>query len=215
MIGLALGGALALGDRLLEQLFAPLLSALLVLCLWKVATGGIHLDGLADSLDGLAGRDADHRLTIMRDSRIGVFGALGLILVFLVGVFALAEIPGPIRWRVLLLAPAVGRLMPVLVGRWFPPASPGRGAGADFLRGLSASAGPLALLAALGLAWGLLGPWGGLVVGLPVTGVALWTAWLARRLGGMTGDALGAGVELTELGVLLVAAAAAPAGRIG
>src|SRR5215471_18662596 len=83
VIGCALGAVLVVTDRALQGIVSPLLSALLVLSLWKLVTGGLHLDGLADCLDSLGGRDAEQRLAIMRDSRIGAFGALGLILLLL------------------------------------------------------------------------------------------------------------------------------------
>ncbi|MGH3117935.1 MAG: adenosylcobinamide-GDP ribazoletransferase, partial [Gaiellales bacterium] len=80
LIGLGLGGALVAIDRLTAWIFPPLLGALLTVTVWKLATGGLHLDGLADCLDGLVGRDPAQRLAIMHDSRIGAFGAVGLIL---------------------------------------------------------------------------------------------------------------------------------------
>src|SRR5262245_56761816 len=83
-VGLVLGGALAALDRGLALAFPTSLSAVLVVAAWKASTGGIHLDGLADSLDGLGGHDTEQRLAIMRDSRIGVFGAAGLILSLLI-----------------------------------------------------------------------------------------------------------------------------------
>ncbi len=209
VVGLTLGGGLALADHLLTRLFPVLLSTLLVLTLWKVATGGVHLDGLADCLDALGGRDADDRIAIMRDSRIGVFGAVGLIVSFLIALVALAGLPPATRARTLVLAPVVGRLSPLLVGRWFGPASRRQGSGADFLRGLSPWAGPLhlGLAAALGaLLFGLVG-WIAVAVALAV--VLAWSSFFAGRLGGLTGDVLGAGVELGELGVLLTVAALA------
>jgi adenosylcobinamide-GDP ribazoletransferase len=203
VIGLALGLALVAVDRLLALAFPPLLAALLVLTAWKVATGGIHLDGLSDCLDGLAGRDVERRLAIMRDSAIGVFGALGLILCFLIGLVALADLPPAAHPRVLLLAPVVGRLAPLVAAASFGAATPGRGVGAWFLGGLPRWAAPVDLLAALGLAAALLGA-AGLLLALGGLAMALaWSAFFARRLGGITGDVLGAGVEIGELAVLL------------
>ncbi len=144
VVGLALGVALVALDRALALAFPPLLASLLVLSAWKVATGGIHLDGLADCLDGLGGRSAEQSLTIMRDSRVGVFGAVGLILVFLIGVVALAELPAGPRGRALLLAPVVGRLAPLLVGARVPGGPrPGRGWRARSSRACRAGPAPL------------------------------------------------------------------------
>lgn len=212
VVGLLLGGALALTSRLAEALWPPLLGAAVVVAAWKVATGGIHLDGLADSLDGLAGRDAAERIAIMRDGRIGVFGAGGLVLLLVLTVTALAGLSAPLRLRVLVLTPVIGRVTPLLVGAWLAPATPGQGLGAAFAAALPRWAGFAHGLAALGLAAWLLGAWG-VAVGAAGWAVALLAATLlARRLGGVTGDVLGAVVELAELGALLGAAAAAHRG---
>jgi adenosylcobinamide-GDP ribazoletransferase len=213
-VGLTLGGGLVALDRALALVFPPLLSALLVLSLWKVATGGIHLDGLSDCLDGLGGRDAQHRLAIMRDSRIGAFGAIGLILYFLIALVALAETRADVRWRVLLLAPVVGRLMPLLIGARFAAATPGQGAAGVFLGAVSGWAGRVWLVPTATLAATLLGVWGLGIVFTALLAVLAWSHCLSWRLGGLTGDVLGAGVELGELCVLLAGASLAYRGLI-
>jgi adenosylcobinamide-GDP ribazoletransferase len=214
VVGLCLGGALALGGWLLDGLWPPLVGAALLVGAWKAATGGIHLDGLADSLDGLAGRDPARRVAIMRDSRIGVFGAAGSALLLLLSVAALAGLSMRLRAHVLLLAPVIGRVTPLLAGAWLAPATPGQGLGAAFAAGLSRWAGPALALAACALGAALLGPWGA-ALAPAAWAVALLAAWLlARRLGGVTGDVLGTCVELAELATLLVASAAAHRGLL-
>jgi len=201
-------------DRVLQVEFSPILSALLVLSLWKVLTGGIHLDGLADCLDGLGGRDLEHRLAIMRDSRIGVFGAVGLILYLLTALFSLAEIPLAFRGRFLLLAPMVGRLAPLLIGPRFRAASPDHGSGAAFLQAMSPWAGPVHLVLTCALSAWVLGRSGPVVVLGSLVVVSIWSVFLVRRLAGLTGDVLGSGVEVGELAVLLSGAALAPRGLL-
>jgi len=206
-VGLALGGCLVAADRLFALLFPPLLGSLMLIGFWKVLTGGIHLDGLADVLDGLAGRDAERRLAIMRDSRIGVFGAAGLVLCFLISAGALDALPAGRHPAMLLLAPAAGRIAPLLIGPLFPAASPGQGAGAAFLESLSPWAAPVSVAGLWILAAALLGPWGGLLLSLAFASVLLWAVFVASRLGGLTGDALGSSVEVAELATLVAAAA--------
>jgi len=174
--------------------------------------GGIHLDGLADSLDGLAGRDAARRLAIMRDSRIGVFGAAGLVLLCLLAVTALASLSTSVRLRVLVLAPGIGRVAPLLAGAWLAPATPGQGLGATFAAGLSRWAGPAHVVAGGALAAWLLGIWGAAIAAVAWSVALLAAGFVARRLGGLTGDVLGAVVEVAELGTLLGAVAAAHRG---
>jgi adenosylcobinamide-GDP ribazoletransferase len=214
VVGLGLGAALAGADLALSRLFPPLLSALLVLSLWKVATGGIHLDGLADCLDGLGGRDVAHRLAIMRDSRIGVFGAAALVMVLLLGVGALAELAPAARGRALVVAPVAGRLAPVLLGAWFGPATPGEGMGALFILGVSRWAAALHLAGLCALSWALLGVSGPVAVGVALGLSLTWAGFLAGRLGGLSGDALGSSVELSEAALLLTAAALAHQGLL-
>lgn len=214
VIGLGMGVGLAGLDRGLSPLLPPFLLAAVVWAAWKVLTGGIHLDGLADCLDGLAGRHPRQRIAIMRDSRIGVFGAAGLVLGALLALAALADFPPAARWRLLLLAPAVGRLMPLLVGPCFAPATPGRGAGAPFLSGLSGWAGPVHLLWIGALAVWLFGAWGPAPVAAAAATALVWAAFLASRLGGLTGDALGSAVEIGELAALIAGASLVHLGLI-
>jgi adenosylcobinamide-GDP ribazoletransferase len=207
VVGLALGLALAAVDRAVLWLFPPILATLLTVTAWKLLTGGLHLDGLADCLDGLMGRDRDHRLAIMRDSRIGVFGAVGLILVLLLELAALAELPAGVRGRTLLVAPAVGRAMPPLLAALFPAARPG-GQGATFARAVRRAAVWTAAAIALAASGLALGRAGLAAFALAAAAVVLLGRFLARRLGGLTGDGFGAAVEIAELAVLLALAAA-------
>lgn len=206
-VGFGLGAALVALDWLFESFLSHALATFLVLALWEILTGGLHLDGLADSLDGLAGRDRSSAIRIMRDSRIGVFGTAGLILFFLLKGTALVDLIGPLRWQALLLAPAVGRATPLVLARGFRPATPNEGKGSDFMTSVTGWALGIGLAVTLGGAGLLLWPWG-LVVSVAGVIVAwAWGAFLARRLGGLTGDGLGGAVELAELAALLSAAA--------
>jgi len=197
-----LGIMLAAVDFVTTRLFAGLLGALLTVTAWKLLTGGLHLDGLADCLDGLVGRDREHRLAIMRDSRIGTFGAVGLILFLMLEIVTVGELPPGLRWRALIIVPTLARALPVVLARCFPSARP-TGQGATFLAGVGPLAAPVALIIAILVA----------VLTLRVAGVAALAAGLVvafavawfqnRRLGGLTGDVLGATVELAELAALL------------
>ena len=237
VVGFAIGALLVLVDRLTTALFAPLLAALLTVTAWKLVTGGLHLDGVADCIDGLVGHDPAHRLAIMRDSHIGAFGAVGLILFLLLEVAAVSGVDGGMRWRALLVAPVVGRAMSPLMARMFPavlnmgaphlkdpptpahmgapqwadPHTPSPGHGARF----RAELGPMAPAVATALAFvvsiTVLGAWGVLALVLAVGLTTLIGAFMTRRLGGVSGDVHGAAVEFSELAVLLVVAAVNPA----
>ncbi|HET8578442.1 MAG TPA: adenosylcobinamide-GDP ribazoletransferase [Methylomirabilota bacterium] len=208
-VGLGLGALLALADAGISRLFPPLVAAALVLALWKALTGGIHLDGLADCLDGLAGRDPEHRRAIMKDSRIGVFGTLGLILILIAAWSTLSDLPSGIRWRALLVAPALGRTMPLLLGDGLRKMVVRGGLGADFVSGLSRSASLLWGCVTLLLTTYLLWPGGWLAWIGSHLGCTLWCGLLVGRLRGISGDVLGSAVEVGELAFLLAVVALA------
>lgn len=185
----------------------PLLAATLVAASTAFLTGGLHLDGLADSCDGLGGgRDRAHTLAIMRDSSIGAYGAIALVLALMVFVAALNAIP-PTRWPlVLAVAFAVGRWSATVLLRL--PYAREDGKASPMV------AAPWWTLV-LATAW-LIPPvvWKPellLVVGAGLTMTLIWSAWLWRRLHGITGDLLGAGVVLVELAAL-IGATSLPAG---
>jgi adenosylcobinamide-GDP ribazoletransferase len=202
VVGAILGALLAGVDQVVTRLFPSLLSALLTITVWKVLTGGLHLDGLADCLDGLMGRDHEQRLAIMRDSRIGTFGAVGLVLFLMLEVAALTDLPAAQRWRVLVAAPAVARAVPPLLARLFSAAR-AEGQGAAFVAGVRAGGATIALVVGLVVSVIVLGGvgLGAAVVALLIA--AIVAALMARRLGGLTGDVLGAAVEAAELALLL------------
>ena len=212
VIGIGIGVILLVLDRVTQVVFPTLLGALLTVTAWKLLTGGLHLDGLADCLDALGGHDAEHRLAIMRDSRIGAFGALGLILVLLLEIAALTELPPSVRQASLLVVPVVARATPPLLARLFAPAR-SEGQGAAFGAGLSATAAPIALSIALVVGIVALRVLGLVVVVVALASALLVTRFVAARVGGITGDVLGAAIEIAELAGLLTVAAWSHLGR--
>jgi adenosylcobinamide-GDP ribazoletransferase len=205
IVGLILGAILAGAHYALNQLFSPLLSAALVVALWALLTGGLHLDGLSDCGDGLlAAVSPERRLEIMRDPRLGTFGGAALMLHLLLKTFAIASLPVP-SIVVFLLAPAIARWSILIVAAQ-PSARPG-GMGEAFKPGLnrgvylSAAVVPIALI--------VLGGWRAIIAAVVVHVAAWGIIRLTRsRLGGVTGDVFGLTVEVSELIVLLVFAAA-------
>jgi len=212
VIGLGIGVVLVVTARVTELLFPSLLAGLLTVTVWKLLTGGLHLDGLADCLDGLAGRDAEHRLAIMRDSRIGSFGAIGLILLLLLEIAAVAELTPGVRGRALLIVPVIARATPPLLVRLFPAAR-SEGLGAAFGAAVSGLAAPIALAIALVVALVALRALGVLVLAVAVASALVLTRFFAVRVSGITGDVLGAAIEVSELAGLLTVSAWTHLGR--
>lgn len=205
VIGIGIGVVLALTDRVTQVFFPLLLAGLLTVTVWKLLTGGLHLDGLADCLDSLGGRDAEQRLAIMRDSRIGAFGACALIVSIVLRWSSLAAIAEPRLVAIArIVAHAAARAPLPLLMRALPPAR---------TDGLSAGAGPpppqsVVIALALGIVCLLFG-FG--VSGTMTALVALVAAALAlarvakKQIGGQTGDVLGALEQVCEAAVLAIA----------
>lgn len=204
VVGAGIGVVLMTANHWLSRTFPPLLAALLTVTVWKVVTGGLHLDGLADCVDGLGGRTPEQRRAIMSDSRIGSFGAMGLILFLMIEIVALSGIDWNARWRALLAAPAIGRATPPLLARLFPAA--GDGQGSAFARDVRRRGAILAILTAVGVALGAFGASGLVALAIALVVALLAARFLVARVGGITGDILGAVVELSELTVVLTVA---------
>lgn len=178
---------------------APLLvTASLALALSVWLTGGLHEDGLADFADGMGGRDREARLTIMRDSRIGSYGAQALVLSSLVRWSAIAA-AGPVA----VIAAAIGgRLaLVVLMAAMRPARSDGLGHAAGRPGGVMVLvAAAIALIVIFAIATPTQAVAGLLLGAAAAAAVALIAQ---RRLGGQTGDVLGAAAVLTECAVLI------------
>ncbi len=209
-LGLAGGGTMVLVAAGAVSPERQLLGAALAMMLLALLTGGLHLDGLADTADGLGSRrPAPQALEIMRRSDAGPFGVAALVLVLLVQVCALASLPPGQAAAALVLAAVTSRVA-VVAATGSPPARPS-GFGA-LVAGRTSAAGRAAavavLLAAVVAAGAALGGAPAAARGVLAAGAGLAVAGLLRRaarrrLGGMTGDVFGAVIELSTAAVLL------------
>lgn len=203
LVGVIGGIAFEIGDRLGLPINAM---ALLAVGVTVLVTGGLHEDGLADTMDGLGGAaDRETALAIMRDSRTGAFGVLALVFSVGLRVAALAALPDTrVAVSALVAAHAVSRGLLPTVMLWFDPAR-GDGLGADAGRpsppGATAAAliGLLVALVALGMGRGIL------AMVLAVVVMMALAALARRRIGGYTGDVLGAAQQSGEIVMLLAA----------
>ena len=207
LAGLVLGALLVGLDRLLSLTAFPLTTRNILLVVALVAlTGGLHLEGLMDTCDGLiGGHNAQQRLNIMRDSHVGSYGVLGGVCVVLLKVGALGAVPNSVRVLALLLTPMLGRWSLVLAAALFPPARP-NGLGAAFRAGVTpprlTAAAVTCVLASCAL--------GGVVGPLALVAACLATWLLGRAITamilGLTGDTYGAIAEVTEVVTLFLLA---------
>jgi adenosylcobinamide-GDP ribazoletransferase len=207
VIGLLLGGLLALCAYLLSEVFSRAVTDALLIIFLVVLTGGLHQDGLADTFDGWAGgRTPEQRLAIMRDGRIGAIGATALILVLGLRYAGLSALPEALRLPVLLCMPAIGRWAMVIGVVWSPYARADGGLAAPFLADLRVRHVLLATVSLAPALFLIIGFAGGLIALALAALAARAVAALAYRLcGGITGDVLGTINEIAEILFLLFA----------
>lgn len=207
VVGLIIGFAGAVVYLISSMVnLSPVIGALLAVGVMIVGTGGLHEDGLADTADGLgAGGDRERTLEVMRDSRIGTFGVLALILAIGLRVTAIAALAVPEVVALALLAAGAGSracLPPVMYAL-----APARGDGLSYAAGTPERShvltaviiGWLALMIGLGILGGILA----ILLAGAAGGALIYLA--QSRLGGQTGDVLGAIQQATEVAILLAA----------
>ncbi len=205
LVGLVLGGVAAGADFLLAAWFSTHVTSALVIALLIGLTRGLHQDGLADTLDGLAGgRTPVDRLAVMRDPRIGAIGATGLFVSLILRYAALVSLPEAMRFPALLCLPAIGRWAMVM-GAWNAPYARAEGGlAAPFLLRLSGShvLGATILLGGV-LFWGIGMSAAVAAVAMGIGVSRALTVFYRRLFGGITGDTLGATNEVIEISFLL------------
>jgi len=210
LVGQLVGAIAALAWLGGSQLWSPPVASLLALAAGLLATGALHEDGLADSADCLFGGATPARaIEIMKDSRIGAYGVLALVVILGLKAAALASLAPLTGALALIAAHGIGRAAAVAAMRATPYAPEGRPTRwtpteggvrtGELLVAVAIATWPLALLAPAAALAGLVGA---------VLGGSALAAFAQRRLGGHTGDVLGAVEQLAETGFLLGVTAA-------
>lgn len=196
--GLVVGGILA-GVAWLSLPLGPAVAALLVLVAWVAVTGALHLDGLGDIADacGAAHKSRERVLAVLSDPHLGSFGAVAIGLQLLVKFVFLNGLIKAGALSAIVWVPLAARIGPLLWTLWLPDLHTGL---ASRFR-LAVKPVHLVIWAVILLAAALLSP------SLLVTPILLgaWGAWLRRKLGGISGDGHGGGIEVSESGLLLAA----------
>ncbi|MGD8961949.1 MAG: adenosylcobinamide-GDP ribazoletransferase [Desulfobacterales bacterium] len=202
LVGILLGLVLALFDSVIVRFWAPPVAALLDVMLLAVLTAAFHLDGLGDTADGLLGpRSRDKALEIMKDSRIGTMGLMAILFGLALKWGGIASLDGH-RSIILIMIPAYARAA-ILFGMRYLPYGRMDGTGKPFFdQKLSLRHfWGLTLPVGLSLGLGLKAVWLNLSF-LMIVSLILW--FYKKRLGSITGDMLGAMVEITEAGLFLM-----------
>ncbi|KUO49760.1 MAG: hypothetical protein APF76_00500 [Desulfitibacter sp. BRH_c19] len=199
LVGLLIGGFLALMAYASDVLSLGLGGDALIVVIWIILTGGLHMDGVMDSADGLfSGRDRERKLEILKDSRVGAMGVIALGAVLLLKFSFLVSLPFEHKLWALFLAPAVGRTAMVYSVLYFPYARSKPGLGKCFGENVGRKkfygAAAITLVAAFMVA----GSTGVTLVLTSLLIAAIIAKWFAWILGGQTGDTYGALCEVLE-----------------
>jgi adenosylcobinamide-GDP ribazoletransferase len=202
VVGLIIG----LGASVLQRIAASHLShplvALLVLTFLILITGGLHEDGLADTADGFGGGwNREQVLTILRDSRIGSFGALALVVSVLSRFLLLSTLPVNRFTAFIVSAHVLCRWTTLPLSYFLPPAREGDGQGARIAQKISLASLLLGTLLSFAIVFYFMRIefWIPVFVALVIT--ALSGLYYSRRIGGVTGDCFGATNQLTEIAI--------------
>ncbi len=199
VVGLGLGMLIASLDRLLVQVMpTSVVSVLLVLALLGL-TGALHLDGLADTADGfLSARPPERILEIMKDPRVGTMGVAAVCGVLMLKAALFGAIPPSIRFATLVLVPTFGRSAMVWVMQMLPYVRE-QGTGLGFNRRPAWLPLLASILVPAAAGFLLIGRQGVLVWLAALAATGCLALWFRRKIGGWTGDTVGATSELVEL----------------
>lgn len=204
-VGLALGVGLVVLNWVLSPLIPRAVLDCLLILILIAATGGLHLDGIADLIDGLAGaNDREGVLRIMKDSRVGAMGVVGLVMILLLKYLSLYNIPLSGKWAALIFMPTVGRWIQVVLAASCRYVRAEGGTGGAFVehvgeRELLVATSTLVVCAVV--LFRMKGFFLLLLLGLAAMALIRYFNY---RLGGVTGDILGAATEMMEVLTLVL-----------
>lgn len=202
LVGLVVG-ALVAGVRIATEPFLGVTPATVLAVAAGIAvTGAFHEDGLADTFDGLwGGWTPERRVEIMRDSRVGTYGASALLLAILMQVALLASLSRGVFVAAIVAAHVLGRASVLVAVRWLPPYHDG-GSGAQVAEPVGAVGSFVAATVAVGTTVAVFGVWTPVPIVAGILVLAALRRATRRRIGGLTGDILGAGQQLVLLTTL-------------
>ncbi len=200
LVGLFIGIAALAADSLAMAFLPSLPAAVCTVLVLIVFSGGLHMDGLADTADGFgSARPRDKVLEIMRDSRIGTMGVVAVVAAILMKVAFLDAVPVSLRAQAVLLMPVAGRAALLWSMAWLPYARPEGGLATAFRRKGSSVNAIWALVFLLACGAGVGGWPGAAAAGAVLVVIAGWLMVCRRKIGGFTGDTLGASCEIAEI----------------
>ena len=204
-VGLLIGGISALLAIGLGQLFPIPVTGVFIVIILLLASGGLHMDGMSDTADGFfSSRPRERIMEIMRDSHVGAMGVMAIVLTLALKMAALSTYSQENIWVPALLMPLAGRCVLVVLTATMPYARAQGGLATVFYSGASKIAAVWAVAFFAVTAWWLAGPAGLItVIGVMLT-TLLFAIFCSKKIGGATGDTLGAACELAETVTVLL-----------
>lgn len=210
VVGLLIGAVGVLLLMVLCPLFPPFVMSILIVVWLLGVSGALHIDGLSDTADGfLSARPKAEILLIMKDSRVGVMGAVATMIVLALKTAGFYSLPREVLWKALLLAPIAGRCALIFQMVILPSARPDMGLGRLFCGRPSYKVAAATLAALLGTGWLLAHSAGLITCSFVVAATALFCWVCKKKINGATGDTLGALCEIVET-VVVVTLSATP-----
>lgn len=205
VVGVLIGLILIITSRLLSLWLPVALTDVFILIALLIITGGLHIDGFADTIDGFAGgKDKEDILRIMKDSRIGTFGVAGLIMLLMTKYLAIQGLPIDSKYLILTVMPAVGRWSILPMGFLFKYARTEGGTGKAFAEHIKLKEFIIGTVLSLIIAISLLGVKGFLMITVVFIATLIIGRHSEKRIGGITGDVFGATIEINELIILIL-----------
>jgi adenosylcobinamide-GDP ribazoletransferase len=198
-----------------SRLLGGVFPAVCCLIAGTAITGGMHVDGLADTCDGIfSSRTRDRMLEIMRDSRIGTIGTIAVIFDYMLKLSLLSMLSGKMLYVAVLLSPVAARTLMVILIKTSVYARSGPGMGGLYLEKQTLGATVFAAIFGLAIILGFSGIWGIAAFGVCAVLVFLYRSFIYSKLQGMTGDTLGAANEVIEIAFILITSIMAGRGII-
>jgi len=203
LVGLLLGGILHGLSQAIVLIFPERIADLGCVVALVLLTGGLHLDGLADTTDAFFSRDGRQRmLEIMRESEIGPMGAAAIVFALLLKLELLSGLSHQIKRTTLILMPVVARWSVVFQAAMLPYARASQGLGAAFTRYAGSREAFLSTLFTLLIVLGLRQLRGLWSMAFALLVSLLFAQYTRQKTGGATGDTMGAGIEIAEIAAL-------------
>lgn len=207
IVGLILGLIVAGIYSLVSLKLAQQASSAIAIVSLIALTRALHIDGLADTLDGLfGGKDKEHTLSIMKDSRVGSFGTVAVSSIIVLKIFLLSSIAVALKLKAIIIFPVVGRWVATYALATQPYARDEPGLGSLFMGESGGRSLIISSLITIVITAALLRINAAVVMVVALALAILYIRFVNVKLGGMTGDTVGALIELTETVALLTIA---------